>query len=139
IKKISLAALAAASIATMGLPSPAGAGGDERHEVRAELGGKSRASGKADYRDRMRRGTIEQRFSVEVEDAKPGETLEVHVNGALFGTMTVDDLGRAELQFRTAQFIDDPGDGTPIDMDFPRLLPGDTITVGGLAGTFQLD
>ena len=105
--------------------------------LRARMSGNTLVSGKADYRERTRDNTLEQRFSVEVEDAAPGETFEVRVNGALFGTITADDLGVAELQFRTAQFIDDPGDGTPIPTDFPRLAAGDMITVGPVSGAFE--
>lgn len=109
-------------------------------EVRTEArfsSTKSLASGKAKYRERSRANLIEQRFDIEVEDATPGDTLTVFVDGNMYGTMVVNDLGVAELQFRTAEFIDDPGDGTPIPTEFPRINPGTSISVGDMNGTFQ--
>lgn len=107
------------------------------YRVRAELSGPTLASGKADYRERQRGNVLEQRFSVEVEDFAPDTELAVHVNGMLFGTIITDAFGGGELQFRTAQFIDDPGDGSPIPTDFPRINAGDAITVGPISGSFD--
>jgi len=120
--------------------SPRDAGIRGSAEVRTEArfsSNKSLASGKAKYRERTRGKLIEQRFDIEVEDANPGDSLAVFVNGNMYGTMIVNDLGVAELQFRTAEFIDDPGDGTPIPTEFPRTNPGATISVGDMSGTFQ--
>ncbi len=105
--------------------------------VRANLSGMTLASGSADYRERQRGNVLEQRFSVEVEDFAPDTELAVQVNGMLFGTIITDALGGGELQFRTAQFIDDPGDGTPLPTDFPHIAAGDSITVGPISGTFN--
>jgi len=135
LKNVLLAVLSAAMLFAVVAPTQAAAKRDDLR-LRARMSGATLMSGKADYRERTRDNTLEQRFSVEVEDATPGETLEVRVNGALFGTITADDFGVAELQFRTAQFIDDPGDGTPIPTDFPRLAAGDTVTVGPISGAF---
>lgn len=129
-----VSAVVVAVSAMMATPVQAG-GGDYR--VRANLGGSTLASGKASYRDRIRAGTIEQRFQVNVEDGTPGSTVEIHVNGALFGSVVLNDLGGGEFSYRTVQFIDDPGDGSPIPTDFPRLAAGDVITVGVLSGTFN--
>ncbi|MCB9838727.1 MAG: hypothetical protein H6813_05260 [Phycisphaeraceae bacterium] len=97
----------------------------------------SLASGKAKYREKSNGTVIQQRFSVEVEDATPGDTLTVLVNGNMYGSVVVNDLGGAELQFRTAEFIDDPGDGDPIPTEFPRINPGDSISVGDMSATFN--
>ena len=97
----------------------------------------SLASGKAKYREKSNGKVIQQRFSVEVEDAGAGEEFTVMVNGAMFGTIIANDLGVAELQFRTAEFIDEPGDGTPIPTDFPRIDAGAKISVGGMNGVFE--
>ena len=97
----------------------------------------SLASGKAKYRERTQNNVIRQRFSVEVEDATPGDSLSVMIDGVMFGTIIVNDLGVGNLQFRTAEFIDNPGDGDPIPSEFPRIDPGAQITVGGMNGTFR--
>lgn len=99
--------------------------------------GNDQAQAKARYQDKARGNTLEQRFDVQAEDFAPGTELVVTVNGATVGTIFVNDLGVGELQLRTAAFIDDPGDGEPIDTDFPRLQAGDTVTVGPLKGTFS--
>lgn len=137
-----LASLSAA-VATLSLAAVAtvyaGGGGNPtqvRVEARMELG-PDQAQAKARYRDRFRNGLLEQRFDVEAEDFEPGAELVVIVNGATVGTIFANDLGVAEMQLRTAEFIDDPGDGTPIDPDFPRLMPGDTVSVGPLEGVFE--
>jgi hypothetical protein len=121
--------------AALSLVQPVQAGGVDVR-MRAALSGKTLASGRAEYRERMRGNVLEQRFSISVEDATPGAALEVTVNGVMFGTVIVNALGNADLQFRTTTFIDDPGDGSPIPTDFPRLQAGDVVTAGGLSGSF---
>ena len=79
--------------------------------------------------------SMQQRFRVEVQNFNPGEELTIVLNGDMIGTITANELGRAELQFRTAAFIDDPSDGFPLG-DFPPIHVGDTISVGPLTGTF---
>lgn len=135
ITTVVVAALALAAISFQAASAASNRGGND-FRTRARLNGNTLASGKADYRERDRNGTVEQRFSVEVEDATPGAVMQIHVNDVLIGTIVIDDLGIGELQYRTAQFIDDPGDGDPIPDGFPTLIDGDTITVGPLAGTF---
>ncbi|MGP1309667.1 MAG: hypothetical protein ACTS27_05665 [Phycisphaerales bacterium] len=126
-----------ASLAAIVATADAGKVAGVEIRTRAEFAGQGLASGKADYRERSRNNLIEQRFSIEVEDAQPGESFTVSVNGITFGTIVANDLGVAELQFRTAEFIDDPGDGDPIPSEFPRLNAGDVITVGKMMGTFE--
>lgn len=146
--KIVLSAVLLAAPLTMANPFPSAvpftslrdAGARGVAEIRTEArfsSNKSLASGKAKYRERSRGKLIEQRFDIEVEDANPGDTLAVFVDGNMYGMMIVNDLGVAELQFRTAEFIDDPGDGTPIPTEFPRINPGASISVGDMNGTFQ--
>lgn len=139
-KSLILSAIVVVSAMAALLTRPVTAANKGEVRLRADLNGPTLASGSADYRERIRNNTLEQRFSVEVEDATPGDQLAVVVNGIMFGTIVVNDLGTAELQFRTETFIDDPGDGTPIPTDFPRLAAGDTITVGpNLSGVFEID
>lgn len=137
---LALVSVLVASAALALVSSSAIAGGNNTElKLRADLSGKTLASGKAKYRERMRNNTLEQRFDIEVEDAPAGEQWTVQVNGITFGTIVINDLGVGELQFRTATFIDDPGDGSPIPTDFPRLQPGDMVTVGAVSGAFDLD
>ncbi|MEQ9616695.1 MAG: hypothetical protein RLN60_01530 [Phycisphaerales bacterium] len=141
LKKLIATVTAALALALVGAPTPAVAGGGGGNDVRVEarFAGPGLTSGKAVYRERFRDNTLQQRFKVEVEDAAAGEEFAVSVNNLFIATIFADDLGRAEIQFRTAAFIDDPGDGQPIDTDFPMLAPGDTITVGKMSGVFQED
>jgi len=135
-KMLALVALAVAVVTvSVGGPEARAGGGDYR--VRANLSGGTLASGKSTYRDRVRGNTIEQRFQVNVEDGTPGATVEIQINGALFGTVVLNDLGAGEFSYRTVQFIDDPGDGDPIPTDFPRIESGWVITVGEMSGTFN--
>jgi hypothetical protein len=138
-RKTLLSALAMAFVALLAIQTQVLAGGANTswQKVRADLTGNTAASGKAVYRERMRNGLVEQRFSVEVEDAAPGTIMQVNVNGILFGTFVVNDLGIGELEYRTPAFIDDPGDGDPIPDGFPTLVEGDAITVGILSGVFD--
>jgi len=108
----------------------------ERLEARMDAGN-DQAQAKATYEHRLRGNRIMQKFKVEVEDWKPNAEPNVYVNGMLVGAIKINRLGFGKLQLRTASFIDGPGDGTPIGGSFPRLQPGDTVTVGDLEGVFQ--
>ncbi|RNC81837.1 MAG: hypothetical protein ED559_08655 [Phycisphaera sp.] len=126
--------------AVIGVTAPAIAGGIDPIRVEARMeAGNDQSQARARYRDRVRKNTLEQRFDVEVEDFAPGTELNVSVNGEHIGIIFVNDLGVGEMQLRTGAFIDDPGDGDPIDPDFPRIMPGDSVTVGPLSGSFVLD
>ena len=112
-------------------------GGGNQYRVRTNLTGATIASGKAVYRERVRgNGQIEQRFSIEVEDANPGTVMAVAVNGVMFGMIVINDLGIGELEYRTPAFNDDPN-VDPIPDNFPHLIVGDSVTVGLLAGVFH--
>ena len=118
-------------------PTSTALAGNNDHRVKTRLSGTSLMSGSAKYRERTKKGTIEQRFSVQVEDGVPGAILNVDINGQMLGIIVLDDLGFGELQFRSAVFIDDPGDGEPIPTGFPKVLAGDLITVGDMTGVFN--
>lgn len=138
LRKLIFSVLAICMLSAVGIQSQSFAlPGGSNHRVRADLGGRTIASGRAEYRERVRNNQVEQRFDVEVEDATPGEIMAIHVNGLMIGTLVVNDLGIGEFQLRTAAFIDDPGDGDPIPSGFPTLIAGDAVTVGPLSGTFE--
>lgn len=105
------------------------------YKVRARMSGTTLMSGQAKYRERTKNNILEQRFSVQVEDGTPGATVTVKLNDLTLGTIVLDDFGMGELQFRTT--VDDPGDGSPIPSGFPKVLVGDTISVGDISGSFS--
>lgn len=110
----------------------------QRYRLRGESGGNPDA--KVDYRERFKNsGGLERRFKVEVEDASPGQQFTIIVRGKNFGTITANSFGRAELQLRTAAFIDSPGDGIPMPDTFPSLKIGEVVKIGSLNVTMQLD
>jgi len=110
-----------------------------KYRVETNLGGATLMSGKAVYRERIKNGGLERRFHVEVEDAPANTAFNITVNGANVGQLTTNGFGFAEFQLRTAAFIDSPGDGQPMPNSFPTLLPGDTVIVGPISGSLQLD
>lgn len=138
-----VATLAAAPATSLAAGRAKGAGprigADGAYEVRAEFTGSTGyyqpggGQGKATYKERSRGSMLEQRFSLELEHATPGTSLPVAVNGIPFATLVADELGRAELELRN--LTDDPGVG-PLPPGFPRIHPGDVLTVGGLTGSF---
>ncbi|MGE3109671.1 MAG: hypothetical protein AB7G11_08305 [Phycisphaerales bacterium] len=116
-----------------------GGGGGGNTEIRlvARMGSNDQFQAKGVYRERLRNAGLFQRFNVSIEDGVPGETYEISVNGLVFGTITANDLGVAELEFGTFTPDDNPGDEhPPVPEDFPQLRAGDTITVGNLSGVF---
>ena len=129
-------ALSVLVLATAFLATAAIAGGGVDHRVRAELFDTSHASGKAEYRERMNNGRLEQRFKISIEDAEPGAMLDVFLNGELVGIIVVSPLGQGELDYRTDP---EPGESDPLPSGFPTVLAGDDVSVGSLAGIFEND
>lgn len=139
LRKLALGLLALVTVVTISVPQEAVAGGNGEYRVRARMRTGTAFEGKSDYRERLRGTTLVQTFNVEVNGAQPGEMFEIHINGVLFGTMITNDLGSAELEFRTATVDDNPQDEEPpLPTDFPRINDGDVITVGTLSGTYRL-
>lgn len=139
LRKLALGLLALVTVVTISVPQEAVAGGNGEYRVRARMRTGTAFEGKSDYRERLRGTTLVQTFNVEVNGAQPGDMFEIHINGVLFGTMITNDLGSAELEFRTATVDDNPQDEEPpLPTDFPRINDGDVITVGTLSGTYRL-
>lgn len=84
---------------------------------------------RARYEERTKNSTIIKKFDVEITGAQAGQTFPVTVQGKLVGTVTINTLGRGELELRTTP--DSPGD-LPIPASFPSLKAGDTVQVGTL-------
>ncbi len=136
LKKLSAAAGALVALASLAYVPVAHAANDYR--VIARGGANDAAQVKSVYRERLRGTTLVQRFNVEVEDYAANTTYEVRVNGALFGTITTDALGFAELEFKTFIVDNNPHDEEPpIPADFPHLTAGMTIQVGDVSATFR--
>ncbi len=137
-RKVAVAILAAVTMITLSVPQAAQAAGNGDYRVRARMRTGTPFEGKSDYRERIRNNTLIQTFNVEVSGAQPGQVFEIHINGVLFGTMIANDLGSAELEFRTATVDNNPQDEEPpLPTDFPRINAGDVITVGTLTGTYR--
>jgi hypothetical protein len=106
--------------------------------LRGDLNGPGLASGHVEYRERFHNGAgLERRFKVEIEDATGNTNFPVRVNGTLVATITTNGQGFVEFQYRTAGFIDEPGDGIPMPANFPSLQDGDVVTVGSLSTTLE--
>lgn len=130
--------LAAAALGLMGATLVTAGGTPAQIRIQGRLtAAKTLASGKATYRDRFRNGLLEQRFKVNVEDMAPGVDVPISINGEPFAIVTTNSLGAGEFQFRTTQFIDDPGDGSPLPSDFPRLTAGTTVSAGPISGVMN--
>ena len=135
-KGLILAVLAIFAVAT---PKVALAQGGNDYRVEARMGGNDQAKAKVVYRERMVGNLLIQKFSVEVERFTPGVAVAITINGATFGNIVPNALGRAELEFRTFVVDDNPHDEEPpLPTDFPRLTAGMTATVGTLSATFRL-
>ena len=70
------------------------------YKQRARLTSDSRMKGKADYRDRPKKGTIEQRLKIKVEKAAPNTEYDVFFNGGFLAVLTTNSEGRGKLKFR---------------------------------------
>lgn len=128
-------AFCVAALAALTVSSAALAGGGGRVRLQARMtAGNDQAQAKSVYQERTIGGSMTVRFKVEAEDFAPGTDLPVSINGNLIGTAIVNDLGVAEIQFRT--IVDEPGDGQPLPNGFPRIQAGDTISVGSLSGVY---
>lgn len=105
------------------------------YKQRARMESSGRMKGKADYRDRPKRGTTEQRLQIQVEKADRNTEYDVLFNGEFLGVLTTNSDGRGKIKFRTAQFNDDRN-VHDMPEDFPRVVDGDEIEVGPARGAF---
>lgn len=133
LKQITIASLillapAAVGVATAGPSASAATAPAQMGELRlrADLEGRGRASGDADYRERLRGGTVVRRFSVEIEDAAPNTVYDIAHNGKVIGRVKTNSFGFGDFNRRTLG--DDSGKVGPI----PTMSAGDVIEVVGL-------
>lgn len=80
---------------------------------------------KGKYKESPENGLIDQTLEVEVEDAPPGVTLSISINGMVIGTMTTNAFGRAEFRMDKLGVLPGPG-GRPRG---PRIETGDVLRV----------
>jgi hypothetical protein len=107
--------------------------------LRGDLIDNTPADGKAEYRQDPKAAGLDRRFKVEIEDAPANTSYQVRVNGQLVATITTNGSGFVEFQYRTAQFISNPGDGIPMPSNFPTPQAGDVVTVGAMTATLEND
>lgn len=140
MKKFRVLILSLVSMFVLSAPKLAHAqNGGNDYRVEARMGSNDAAKAKAKYRERLVGSVLIQRFSVSVEGFAPGVPVQITMNGASFGTIIPNALGRAEIEFSTFVVDDNPHDeNPPLPVDFPHIDAGTTITVGSLSGTFRL-
>jgi hypothetical protein len=68
-------------------------------------------------------------FELEVEDAVPGSSHVVTVDGVTIGTLQINSFGRGEWKLTSR--VDD-ADEQPLPANFPALQAGSVITVGSI-------
>ncbi|HNB59539.1 MAG TPA: hypothetical protein PK308_04435 [Phycisphaerales bacterium] len=86
------------------------------------------------YEEQTKRGRLIQKFDVEISGAAPGSTYNVTIKGQSVGTVTINSLGRGELELRPSP--DSPND-QPIPANFPRLAAGSVVQVGDKSVTLR--
>ncbi|HKQ49661.1 MAG TPA: hypothetical protein VJZ71_16430 [Phycisphaerae bacterium] len=110
--------------------SPDDPSGNSEIILVAQLGGGGAEHGDAEYRERSGR----LKLNVELEDAVPGSSHEIRVNGVLIGTLMIGPLGEAEAEFDT--------NVEPEHLPWPDALTeglniGDVLQVGSTQGAFS--
>lgn len=120
---------------------------DGRIEIGTEIkleSDSTEVNGKVETRYREENGEVDQKLEIEVEDAPPGTVYSVLVffgdESVDFGTLTVDELGNAEVEFETG----DDGEEEELSALLPDgldvrditavqiLLDGDVVLEGDL-------
>ncbi len=76
------------------------------------------------YKERLKRGRLDRRFMAKVEHATPGATFDVFVNDHAVGEITANALGEGRIYLKRSSMYD----------SFPRLVSGDTVTIGTMTG-----
>ncbi|MFQ5775649.1 MAG: hypothetical protein ACE5GS_14100 [Kiloniellaceae bacterium] len=129
-------AAVALALAMLMSAGTARAGGGNELRLRAALsGGPGDISGTADFRDRGDR----RRFSAEIQGFTPGQMFDVSVANTVVGKVVVDQFGIGDINFDSnfEAGVDDPA--TQFPGNFPMLDGGESVVVGPLSGTLQVD
>ncbi|MEZ6136395.1 MAG: dockerin type I domain-containing protein [Pirellulaceae bacterium] len=89
---------------------------------------------KAEYEVDERRGALERKFEVEIEDAERNKSYAVFVDGQQVATLVTDSRGDAKLKYSTS-----PRDAreTMMPSDFPAIAEGTTVTIESRTATFR--
>lgn len=102
----------------------------------ADLSGTTAVSGIAEFEFEQEGATEKTEFEVEVENAVPGSTLDVFIDGVLIGQIPVDGDGDGKLKLSS----DPDDDEDPLPGGFPAVSEGSVVTVGSiLSGTLTPD
>lgn len=104
------------------------------YRARARMQSEGDMKGKTDYRERERRGALEQRIQVHVQRAQADTEYEVFLNDTSIGFLTTSSDGEGKLYMRTRN---PHGRWQAMPEDFPTILTGDMITVGEAVGVFH--
>jgi hypothetical protein len=130
VTTIVLAVLAACLVIA---PPVEAASSKKPHKAVARLFGDAGMKGHAKFEQHTKKhGKILQNLSVHISRALPLQTFDVVINSQVVGSITTNAAGSGKLHLRTGG----PGSSEPMPDNFPKLVTGDSIVVGPLAGTF---
>lgn len=104
--------------------------GDQDIRLIAGLRGQAPLKGTATYRERVKKGQVQRIFKVQLENAVPGTTYDVVVDGGTVGQITINGLGRGKLVLKNIT------DDFPGPTDVPEVQVDDVVQVGPLTGRF---
>lgn len=90
----------------------------------------------AEYEVELRQGVTVREFEIEIEHAPAGSTFDVLVDGTWSFTLTADTSGKAKLKLSTSPTDTDE---TLMPADFPQIVLGTLISIGGIESQFETD
>jgi hypothetical protein len=96
--------------------------------LEAVLRGATLTHGHAQFRVTEEDGQVERELEIEIEDAPPGSSHLVVIDGQPIDEVTVDDAGRGGLRFSSQA----GGADLPFPGDFPQIVVDMVIAVGSL-------
>lgn len=132
-KRLVLACLTAGIV--MGLATVSAAG--PKHKATAKLHGPAPSKVNAAFQQQTTQSKIDRRLAVQMHQGFPLQKVPVLVNGKKVSAMTVNAFGRANLNMRSAPFVNANAKGVKkLPANFPMLKNGDVITVGKQSGVF---
>jgi hypothetical protein len=78
----------------------------------------------AQYVEKSKNGTLNQKLQVQVKHALPFQVLQVAVDGNIVGSIQTNAAGRGKLKLKTPKHV------------IPQIGSGTVITIGAYSGTF---
>lgn len=103
------------------------------HEFVARFDSVAGVSRSAEFEQETENGVTKRKFKAQIEHAAPNTSYTVVVNGVSIGSVITNSRGKGSLVLTTQ-----PRDSndTPMTSDFPNVLIGTTISIGGLSSSF---